>query len=418
MNLIQKLTSKNKILLISGLLLVALIIGARLLSATNPGDTPGYKNATYLIGGQSITLDEGTSEIEVAPDSASKITTRYFGNELITDLNNDGRVDVVFILTQEAGASGTFFYVVAALNTEDGYIGSEGYILGDRIAPQTTELSQDPNHKNVIIVNYADRAPGEPMTTEPSLGKSAWLKLDPETMQFGVVEQNFEGEAEPTRLSLTMGDWTWISALYNDDSSVEPTQVGDFVITFNNDGTFSAKTDCNSMSGGYTVNNDSLTFGQIAMTKMFCMDSQEAEFLKILEGTVRYNFTTRGELILEFDNGTAKFQILDTDMSGQQGTDSVEPYRISLSGEYVCLPHKDTSGPQTLECMYGIKTDTGEYYGIDFYLMSQTHDPVEVGQRISANGVVQPVEQLSAHHWQNYPIVGIFSVTDGLEILE
>ena len=45
---------------------------------------------------------------------------------------------------------------VAALNTEAGWIGSQTTLLGDRIAPQTTELSQNPNHKNVIVVNYAD----------------------------------------------------------------------------------------------------------------------------------------------------------------------------------------------------------------------------------------------------------------------
>jgi len=46
------------------------------------------------------------------------------------------------------------------------------------------------------VVNYAVRAPGEPMTARPSVGKSVWLKLDPQTMQFGEVVQNFEGESK------------------------------------------------------------------------------------------------------------------------------------------------------------------------------------------------------------------------------
>ena len=111
------------------------------------------------------------------------------------DLNNDGLEDVVFLLTQETGGSGTFFYAVAALNTPAGYVGSDGYLLGDRIAPQTTNVSMNPRHKNVIVVNYADRNPGEPMTERPSLGKSAYLKLDPQTMQWGIVVADFEGES-------------------------------------------------------------------------------------------------------------------------------------------------------------------------------------------------------------------------------
>jgi hypothetical protein len=164
------------------------------LKEQGPAGIADYKNAEYSIEGQKIKLENGVAETEAAPGSASAIITRYFGNELQTDLNGDGREDVVFILTQERGGSGTFFYVVAALNTERGYIGSDGYLLGDRVAPQTTEVSQNPRHKHVIVVNYADRALGEPMTAQPSVGKSVYLKLDPATMQWGIVEPDFEGE--------------------------------------------------------------------------------------------------------------------------------------------------------------------------------------------------------------------------------
>lgn len=157
--------------------------------------TSDFKNATYVIDGQNIVLKNGLSEVEIAPGSASKIITRYFGNELKMDLDGDGREDVAFILTQERGGSGTFFYAVAALNTENGYVGSDGYLLGDRIAPQSTNISQNPRHKYVVVFNYADRAPGEPMTAQVSLGKSVYLKLDPITMQWGVVVPDFEGES-------------------------------------------------------------------------------------------------------------------------------------------------------------------------------------------------------------------------------
>ncbi len=132
-----------------------------------------YKDAEYRIDGNLITLKE---------------EFRYFGNEFVTDLNGDGRDDVVFLLTHQPGGSGTFFYVVAAINTEEGYLGSEGFFLGDRIAPQTTEVSQNPLHTSVIVVNYANRGPGESMTTRPSFGKSAYLKLDVESMRWMTVE--------------------------------------------------------------------------------------------------------------------------------------------------------------------------------------------------------------------------------------
>jgi len=153
------------------------------------------KNASYLIEGQRVTLKNGIAETDSSPGSASKTITRYFGNELTTDLDGDGRDDVAFILTQERGGSGNFFYAVAALNTANGYVGSDGYLLGDRIAPQSTSLSQNARQKYVVVFNYADRKLGEPMTTQPSVGKSIYLKLDPQTMQWGIVMPDFEGEA-------------------------------------------------------------------------------------------------------------------------------------------------------------------------------------------------------------------------------
>ncbi|RJQ36327.1 hypothetical protein C4552_03505 [Candidatus Parcubacteria bacterium] len=166
------------------------------------------KDATYVIEGRVITLANGISELEAAPGSASKIVTRYFGNEVRKDLNGDGREDVAFLLTQETGGSGTFFYVVAALNTETGYVGSQAFLLGDRIAPQTIESGPG----NTIVVNYADRQPGEPMTARPSVGKSARLILDAEAMQLkDINDQTIGGQTDEHGCLIAAG-YSWCEA--------------------------------------------------------------------------------------------------------------------------------------------------------------------------------------------------------------
>jgi hypothetical protein len=97
---------------------------------------------------------------------------RYFGNDAIGDLNGDRTEDVAFLLTRSSGGSGTFYYVVVALKTANGYRGTNAMFLGDRIAPQTTEI-----RNGEIIVNYADRKSGEPMTTKLSVGVSKYFKV-------------------------------------------------------------------------------------------------------------------------------------------------------------------------------------------------------------------------------------------------
>ncbi len=277
---------------------------------TTEEDASDPKNTTYIIDGKEVTLIDGLSEKSAAPDSASKVTTQYFGNELQTDLNNDGREDIVFLLTQNTGGSGTFFYVVTALNTEEGWVGSQATFIGDRIAPQTTEVSRNPNHKNVIVVNYVDRAPDEPMTISPSQAKSLYLKLDPESMQFGEVAADFEGEANPDVMTLDMKPWTWVKTTYNNDTEFVPNNTDAFVLTFQDSGSFSATTDCNAMSGTYEVVDNKITFGPIASTKMFCEGSQEQDFAAVLTEAQSFFFTSRGELIFElkFDSGSAVFR--------------------------------------------------------------------------------------------------------------
>lgn len=149
-----------------------------------------YTDITISMSGEIVNLVDGVGETESMMGESGKTTVRYFGNDAIVDFDRDGRDDVVFLVTQETGGSGTFFYLVGARNTASGYVGTAAVLIGDRIAPQITEARPD----GTIIVNYADRAPGEPFTAQPSLGKSLYLKYDTASNSFGEVVQNFEGE--------------------------------------------------------------------------------------------------------------------------------------------------------------------------------------------------------------------------------
>ena len=196
-----------------------LVLGAVTVSACTgqrESRAADHKNAAYTIDGRVVTLADGVDEVEAAPGSASQIVTRYFGNEVRHDLNADGREDVVFLLTQEPGGSGTFYYVVAALDTGVGWAGSDGVLLGDRIVPQATAVRAN----GIVVVSYADRAPGESFATPPSVARSIWLKLDSATLRFAEVAQDFEGEADPARMTLDMKTWTWIRAVHNDGREI------------------------------------------------------------------------------------------------------------------------------------------------------------------------------------------------------
>lgn len=73
----------------------------------------------------------------------------------------------------------------------------------------------------------------------------------------------------------------------------------------------------------------------------------------------------------------------------QGQAEALERYRGILTGEYVCPLPSGESRLEGYDCAYALKTDQGEYFVVDFVLMSQDRAVIE----------------------------GIFSVTDSVEIL-
>ncbi|MFA5210976.1 MAG: hypothetical protein WC414_00540 [Patescibacteria group bacterium] len=129
------------------------------------------KNCAYKIDDKMVLLKNGYSEEDII-DSNSKIITKYFGNEIKGDFDEDGLSDSAFILTQDLGGSGIFYYVAVAFGSKTACFGSNAIFLGDRIAPQTISFLD-----GEIVVNFAVRKDDEAMTALPSVGVSKYLKV-------------------------------------------------------------------------------------------------------------------------------------------------------------------------------------------------------------------------------------------------
>lgn len=89
-------------------------------------------------------------------------------------------------------------------------------------------------------------------------------------------------------------------------------------------------------------------------------------------------------------NQTANNEVLNED------TQVLQPQSqpVTMTGSYECLPHRDTSGPQTLECAFGLLMgDT--YYAID---TSQVGNNVlttlNTGDQITVSGELTQAEDL------------------------
>lgn len=279
-------------------------INWRCTGLISPEISEGVKNATYTIEKVEFVMTAGRSEKAYDNSSSTKNVLTVFGEPILGDLDADGDLDAAVLLEHNPGGSGMFYYAVLVINTDGVYTSTNTLFIGDRISPQTVEIQN-----GRALYNYAVRKAGEAMTVSPSVGKSLWIHFDGATNEIGEWVADFEGEADPARMTLQMKSWVWIKTQQKDATIVTPKKVDAFTLTFSTDGRVSVKTDCNSGGGSFTVKDGTMTFGQMMTTLMFCDGSQEQVFNAYLAETNGYSFSTKGELILTLrDGGTMYFR--------------------------------------------------------------------------------------------------------------
>lgn len=79
---------------------------------------------------------------------------------------------------------------------------------------------------------------------------------------------------------------------------------------------------------------------------------------------------------------------------------------VTIKGTILCLPHKDTTGPQTMECAYGLKDEAGTYYALnDSNSGYKNISGVPMNERVEVTGTLKELSSAI------YPTVGTIIVT-------
>lgn len=107
---------------------------------------------------------------------------------------------------------------------------------------------------------------------------------------------------------LISSTWVWQRTLNGTGPDAEkggvvvPKKAGTFSLNFTADGKVSGKTDCNSFGGTYAFSNGKISFGPLASTLVYCENSQEADFIKMLTNSTSsqvYGVNSEDQLTLE-----------------------------------------------------------------------------------------------------------------------
>ena len=251
-------------------------------------------DATYIIGGRSVTLTDGVNG-----------TISVYSEPSFGDINDNNFDDAVLILKQETDEERVFYYVALSMNEYGEYIGTDTILLGDRIKPLSFIIAD-----NRAVINYLARSAGQSVTTPPLVNMLLHLQVEEETYKLIKIGTNYSAADKPEERTLVSNTWNWMSTVYDSLPDIAPHTLNVFMVTFNDDGTFNLKTDCNNISGVYEVRGQELSMSEKTSTMMFCERSQEREFVEMLMSAESFDFTNDGELIIdvEYSMGVALFK--------------------------------------------------------------------------------------------------------------
>lgn len=83
-----------------------------------------------------------------------------------------------------------------------------------------------------------------------------------------------------------------------------------------------------------------------------------------------------------------------------------QPQTATFEGTVVCLPHKNSDDPHTLECALGLQTDTDTYYGLSGATQSDLAGASGSDKKVKVTGELQEIAS------DKYKMAGMIVVKD------
>ena len=159
---------------------------------------------------------------------------------------------------------------------------------------------------------------------------------------------------------LTQTKWQWKEFKRSDGSILAPAPQDEhkFILIFNDNGKFSSTTDCNQLSGIYSIDREALSIGEINSTLMACeSENKEIIYRDALEKAASYSLSGNTLTLNLSDNGTMKFIV---------NSNHDKNYKRIFEG---VLPCADCPGIKTTLTF----SSEGQYIDVGEYMLEQVY---------------------------------------------
>lgn len=259
----------------------------------------------------SVTLVDGRWEGEpVAPGGASRPALQLArGLHLVGDLDGDGNLETVVVLSQSTGGTGEVEYLAVMARRGDTVFNRADALLGDRVQIRDARIED-----GRIVLGVIQAGPNDAMCCPGEWAVRAWRLTD------GKLEE-VPGGVGSRRLSIetlqgsewVLRSWTWF----------EPVGAGPEITIRFDDERITGFSACNRFFARVTLGGQpgDISLGPIGGTRMVCQDPAatiEKRFMPLIGGIRKYGFMmTQLALSYEFD-GTTQVLLFDARPMGSE----------------------------------------------------------------------------------------------------
>jgi heat shock protein HslJ len=248
------------------------------------------QNATYVgIYDEPVQLVDGRYEGEpFVEGGASRPTVGLVADfRLFGDLDGDGADEVVVMLWQSSGGSGTFDYIAAVGRRGVEIVNLGTAELGDRVQVRAARVVDGAVELDVVQAGPDDAAccPSQTATREFALGPN------------GLAEVSTQVTGTLSLATLEGVEWVLTTFDRSEPAPAEP----EVTLVFS-DGRIGGRSGCNSYFAG-VVDGDlpgDIAVGQIGASRMACPDEAmrlEQYYLTALKGATKFGFVA-GRLVV------------------------------------------------------------------------------------------------------------------------
>lgn len=83
---------------------------------------------------------------------------------------------------------------------------------------------------------------------------------------------------------------------------------------------------------------------------------------------------------------------------------------VTITGNFSCLPLTDGSIPSGADCILGVKSKDGLYYGLDVSRIQDANSDLTAEDTIAVTGTIKPESEITGTEWEVFGLTGVIQV--------